>query len=157
MKKFVAAAFTISAAVAAVIILVEKHKSVKKIAQCTEMTARPLPSKGLSAIYEFKNWAIACDNTAHCEAVGSQNIEDESLDPVQLWLARDAGPNQEVTGRIIAIDEAQDDAKGNLTLTVNGDSYIVNPDSNLSHQTLMSMLPKMLAAPEATVASANQQ
>lgn len=41
-------------------------------------------------VFTFKDWAVACDNTRHCEAVGYQSEESDS-EPVVLWLSRDAG------------------------------------------------------------------
>ncbi len=45
--------------------------------------------------FTFKDWAVACDNTRHCEAVAYQS-DDSGSEPVVLWMARDAGPNAPV-------------------------------------------------------------
>lgn len=45
--------------------------------------------------FVYKDWAVACDNTRHCEAVAYQS-EDSASEPVVLWLSRDAGPNAPV-------------------------------------------------------------
>jgi hypothetical protein len=59
-----------------------------------------LTSLGASAQrFSYGDWAVSCDNTRHCEAVGYQR-EDAEL-PVTMWLARDAGGNAPVTVRIV--------------------------------------------------------
>lgn len=45
--------------------------------------------------FVYKDWAVACDNTRHCEAVAYQS-EDAASEPVVLSLSRDAGPNAPV-------------------------------------------------------------
>ncbi|WP_343732937.1 DUF1176 domain-containing protein [Duganella sp.] len=50
--------------------------------------------------FTFKDWALACDNTRHCEAVGYQ--AEDAAQPVTLWLGRDAGGNAAVVARIDA-------------------------------------------------------
>jgi hypothetical protein len=54
---------------------------------------------GLSAaraqVHEFKDWAMACDNLRHCEAIAYQSEESGSA-PVTMWLSRDAGPHAQV-------------------------------------------------------------
>ena len=54
----------------------------------------------------FKDWAVACDNTRHCEAVAYQSDDSESA-PVVLWLSRDAGPNAAVHIQI-DVDDSED-------------------------------------------------
>ncbi|MYM84678.1 DUF1176 domain-containing protein [Duganella sp. FT50W] len=79
------------------------------------MTAR-LPSLALGALlaagahageFVHKDWASACDNTRHCEAVGYQNMAQS--EPVTLWLARDGGGNAPVVGKLMAYAEDADD------------------------------------------------
>jgi hypothetical protein len=60
--------------------------------------------------FTFKDWAMACDNTRHCEAVAYQSEESGSA-PVVLWLVRDAGPQAQVRIQI-------DTDEGDRPLTV---------------------------------------
>lgn len=60
----------------------------------------------------FKDWAIACDNTRHCEAMGYQSDESGS-GPVVLWMSRDAGPDAPVS---IQLDTDDNDNPRPLTL-----------------------------------------
>lgn len=64
----------------------------------------------------FKDWAVVCDNTRHCEAVGAQT-EDGDSPPVALWIARDAGPGSRAQGKLVV--QTEDDAEiGALTLKI---------------------------------------
>ena len=59
------------------------------------LTLGALASMAHAQVFNFKDWAVACDNTRHCEAVAYQNEESDSQ-PVVLWLSRDAGPDAPV-------------------------------------------------------------
>ena len=48
-----------------------------------------------TSVHEFKDWAMACDNRRHCEAIAYQSEESGSA-PVTMWLSRDAGPHARV-------------------------------------------------------------
>ncbi|WP_296511264.1 DUF1176 domain-containing protein [Rhodoferax sp.] len=63
-------------------------------------------------VFTYKDWAVACDNTRHCEAVAYQS-EDSASEPVVLWLARDAGPDAPVR---VQVDVEQSEDPRQLTL-----------------------------------------
>lgn len=65
----------------------------------------------------FKDWAVACDNTRHCEAVAYQSDESESA-PVVLWLSRDAGPHATVHIQV-DMDDSEDPKPLTLHLGTN--------------------------------------
>ncbi len=52
-------------------------------------------AQSLTQVHEFKDWAMACDNRRHCEAIAYQSEESGSA-PVTMWLSRDAGPHARV-------------------------------------------------------------
>lgn len=62
--------------------------------------------------FVYKDWAVACDNTRHCEAVAYQS-EDSASEPVVLWLSRDAGPNAPVR---VQLDVNDSEGSRQLTL-----------------------------------------
>lgn len=99
----------------------------------------------------FKDWAIACDNTVHCEAVGFQP-EDEFDNPVSLWLARDAGPDAPVTARLMAIAA---DGQDPVTLSITAGGVTLTglaPEQDIPDtESLRRLLQAMLAAPNAVV------
>ncbi|WP_158253689.1 DUF1176 domain-containing protein [Chromobacterium alticapitis] len=74
-----------------------------------------LPWAARAKVYEFQNWAIACDNTRHCTANGSQGGDIDH--PASLQLDRDGGPGARLTGHLQAL--LADDGKiGPLTLSI---------------------------------------
>jgi hypothetical protein len=75
--------------------------------------ALPLPT--LAKVYTFKDWAIACDNTGHCAANGTQ--ADDGDNPVALLLERNAGPGAALTGQL-EIGELENGKIGPLALRV---------------------------------------
>ena len=95
--------------------------------------------------FTFKDWAVACDNTRHCEATGFQ--AETADEPVQLWLARDAGPGTPVRARLAAESEA-----GPLRLRLPG--FATGPagkDDGLPAADVAAFLARALDASEAEV------
>jgi hypothetical protein len=75
----------------------------------------------------FGDWAVACDNTLRCEALGSQadpagggdeSDEEPASEPVAFWLGRNAGPATALEARITVA--TQDGLIQPLTITVQG-------------------------------------
>lgn len=50
-------------------------------------------------VFTFRDWVVSCDNTRNCEAVGYQS-EHGTSDPVAIWIARDAGNDGNIRGRV---------------------------------------------------------
>ena len=71
-----------------------------------------LSSVAHAETFTYKDWAVACDNTRHCEAVAYQS-EDSESEPVVLWLSRDAGPDAPVR---VQVDVGDSVDPGQLTL-----------------------------------------
>ncbi len=69
-----------------------------------------------SQSHVFKDWSVACDNIAHCEAAGAQ-AEDADSEPVSLWIARDAGPGTPLKAKLM-VQPADDAPVGKLTLKI---------------------------------------
>jgi len=63
-------------------------------------------------VHQFKDWAMACDNRRHCEAIAYQSDESGSA-PVTMWLSRDAGPHARVH---IQFDTDESEDTQSLTL-----------------------------------------
>ena len=96
----------------------------------------------------YKDWAVACDNTRHCEAIGFQNQDSVSA-PVLLYLQRDAGPATLVQATFIALSE---DGVHDQPLTVRINKLTlhgVKSDRPLSPDQVRRLLPMLLDAPEA--------
>ena len=70
-------------------------------------------AQSLTQVHEFKDWAMACDNRRHCEAIAYQS-EESGSEPVTMWLSRDAGPHSRVHIQL-DVDEIHEDTKS-LTL-----------------------------------------
>jgi hypothetical protein len=104
-----------------------------------------------SGVQTFQDWAVACDNTRHCEATGFQREEDFDF-PVSLWLARDAGASKPTHARLTVIAPNGTDPR---TVSVRIGRLVVPgirvgddaPDS----EALASLLPEMLEADTAEV------
>jgi hypothetical protein len=99
----------------------------------------------------FRDWAVACDNTGHCEAIGYTSDSDSSA-PAALRLARDAGPATPVEARLeVEADETSDGSQpqrvqaGAVTVTV-------QPGEDLAAADVARLLPALLAAKTAAVA-----
>ncbi|MBV7539025.1 DUF1176 domain-containing protein [Duganella sp. sic0402] len=96
--------------------------------------------------FVHKDWAVACDNTRHCEAVGYQDMEQGA--PVTLWLGRDAGGNAPVLGKLMAYSE--DDSEAPLSIRV-GEVQIKAIKQELTAQQMARLLPALKKADTAQV------
>lgn len=98
---------------------------------------------------EFKDWAVECDNTRHCEAVGYQ--AEEATAPVALWLARDAGVSTRITMRLRA-EREDETAVRRLSITLAGKTLKdIEPETDLSDAQVDMLLPRLLDASQAEV------
>lgn len=97
--------------------------------------------------FVHKDWAAACDNTRHCEAVGYQLMEDDL--PVTLWLGRDAGANAPLLGKLMAYAEDEGD---NVSLSIRaGDVLIKGIRQELTAAQMARLLPALRKADTAQV------
>lgn len=96
----------------------------------------------------FKDWAVACDNTRHCEAVAYQSDESESA-PVVLWLSRDAGPHAPVHIQV-DMDDSEDPKPLTLHLGTNTLKGI-NRAQDLSPTQIRQLLAHVLVGQEITL------
>ena len=106
-------------------------------------------------IDQFSDWAVTCDNTRHCEAVGYQNMDGDSL-PVELWLARDAGGGTQVQARLTVEPIDADSRPGPLNVQV-GALTLAGIKSKLAIQgaQVARLLPAMLDAATAEISDAH--
>ncbi|NHZ66973.1 DUF1176 domain-containing protein [Massilia genomosp. 1] len=76
-----------------------------------------LVSCAASAVdFEYGDWAVACDNTRRCEAVGFQR-ENKGEEPVALYLLREAGPDEPVFLRLM-LDTGRGKVPDKVSITV---------------------------------------
>jgi len=103
--------------------------------------------------FVHKDWAAACDNTRHCEAVGYQDMEQNA--PVTLWLGRDAGGNAPLTGKLMAYAEDEDD---NMSLSIRaGDVLIKGIKQDLTAEQMARLLPALKRADTALVSDGKHE
>lgn len=103
--------------------------------------------------FVHKDWAAACDNTRHCEAVGYQAMDDDL--PVTLWLGRDAGGNAPVVGKLMTYAE---DERENASLSIRaGDVLIKGIKQELSAGQMARLLPALKKADTAQVSDGKHQ
>jgi len=103
--------------------------------------------------FTFKDWAVACDNTRHCEAVGYQR-EDAEL-PVTLWLARDAGGNAPVAVRLDA--QAESDNTGPYSIRAGKVVLDVSAGGELTPAQAARLLPALKEVDSAIVTDAQHR
>jgi len=93
----------------------------------------------------YQDWAIACDNTRRCEAVGYQ-AENADTAPVLLHLTRQAGPGAPVHATFSAIAD-NEPSKQALTLRVNKLVLRgIKVDQRLTQEQTKRLLPALLDA-----------
>ncbi len=107
---------------------------------------------GLAAHAEtfvFKDWAVTCDNTRACEAIGFQ-AEASGSAPVELWLSRDAGPRTPVRARVTAL--VHDRGAASSFRIRAGKLEVTQPTTeNLADAAAAKLVPAMLEAGSAEV------
>lgn len=91
---------------------------MKRLALVALLPALPLTAA--AKVYEFQNWAVACDNTRHCTANGTQGGDIDH--PAALQLDRDGGPGTRLTARLQVLDPS-DGRIAPLTLSVGSLSW----------------------------------
>lgn len=103
--------------------------------------------------FVHKDWAAACDNTRHCEAVGYQNMEEG--DPVTLWLARDAGGNAPVLGKLMVYSDDEDD-EALLSIRA-GEVLIKGIRQDIGAEQMARLLPALKKAGVARVGNGKRE
>jgi len=109
---------------------------------------------GHAQVFTYKDWAVACDNTRHCEAVAYQSDEADA-EPVVLWLSRDAGPGAPVS---MQVDVGDSDDQTQLTLRL-GNSTLkgVAPQKDLSAEQTGKLLAYFLVGQKVNLSSGSKR
>jgi hypothetical protein len=119
--------------------------------RCAGIVATLLPALCVARVDIFQDWAVACDNTRHCEATGFQRDEDFDF-PVSLWLARDAGPATPTHARLTVIAPNGTDPK---SVSIRVGSLLVpgvpTGDDAPESEDLARLLPALLDAATAEI------
>jgi len=107
-------------------------------------------AQSLTQVHEFKDWAMACDNRRHCEAIAYQSEESGSA-PVTMWLSRDAGPHARVH---IQFDTDESEDTKSLTLHLGPRQQLkgISPRKDLSPADTAKLLAYVLEGEEIVVA-----
>lgn len=106
--------------------------------------------------FVYKDWAAACDNTRHCEAVGYQSMEEG--DPVTLWLGRDAGGNAPVLGKLMVYADDVDDEDDHATLSIRaGEVLIKGIKQDMTAAQMARLLPALKKADVARVSDGKRE
>ncbi len=97
---------------------------------------------------EYGDWAVACDNTRRCEAVGYHRDGGE---PVALYLVREAGPNQPVL-LMLLLDTGRDEPPARATISI-GQIVLrdVAPQHVFSSDKVPTLIPALLTGERAEV------
>ncbi|NYE61191.1 hypothetical protein FHW58_002343 [Duganella sp. 1224] len=101
--------------------------------------------------FSFKDWAVGCDNTRHCDVVGYQAEDAEPA--VSLWLGRDGGGSAPLQAKLSAMSA---DDTGLLTIRV-GDVVISGIQEDLTAAQIARLLPAMKKADAAQVSDGKHQ
>ena len=106
-------------------------------------------AQSLTQVHEFKDWAMACDNRRHCEAIAYQSDESGSA-PVTMWLSRDAGPHARVH---IQFDTDESEDTKSLTLHLGPRQQLkgISPRKDLSPADTARLLAYVLEGEEIVV------
>lgn len=109
------------------------------------LLALALPLAATAQSFVFKDWAVACDNTRHCEAVGYQ-AENSDGEAVAMQLARDAGPNTPVNV-MLRLAVGDKDSTALVSLKAGWLDWTgIRPDQVLGVSQSRQLLPAMLKA-----------
>ncbi|MEN7432999.1 DUF1176 domain-containing protein [Chromobacterium sp. TRC.1.1.SA] len=126
---------------------------MKRTLLAAALLAAALPA--WAKIYEFKDWAIACDNIRHCDANGTQAGEGDN--PVSLLLSRDPGPDGKLSARLF-VDDPDEGKVGKLTLKVGKIKWSgLSSEHAFSASQTAQLLPAMLDADEVTLSDGKLQ
>ena len=106
-------------------------------------------AQSLTQVHEFKDWAMACDNRRHCQAIAYQSEESGSA-PVTMWLSRDAGPHARVH---IQFDTDESEDTKSLTLHLGARQQLkgISPRKDLSPADTAKLLAYVLEGEEIVV------
>ena len=109
-----------------------------------------VPALSHAQTWVFKDWAVSCDNTRNCEAVGFQSERSGSA-PVALWVARDAGRGGNIRGRV-NVQSASQAPGGPLRLVLDDGSAVEQEDGeDLAAAPFRKLLPRLLEGASADV------
>ncbi|MCZ8072857.1 MAG: DUF1176 domain-containing protein, partial [Paucibacter sp.] len=108
-------------------------------------------AQSLSQVHEFKDWAMACDNRRHCEAIAYQSEESGSA-PVTMWLSRDAGPHARVHIQFDTDEISEDTQLLTLHLVPRQQLKGISPRKDLSPADTAKLLAYVLEGEEIVVA-----
>ena len=101
------------------------------------------PGLAHAKTWVFKDWAVTCDNTRDCEAVGFQ-AEHSGSAPVALWVARDAGRGGNIRGRVNVQSPTQP-AGGHMRLVMSDGTAVEQEDGeDLAAEPMRKLLPRLL-------------
>lgn len=116
----------------------------------------PMTAARADSSQTFKDWAVACDNTRHCEAVGFQAIDNDPA--VSLWLSRDAGPGTPVVAKLSVQLEGGGDVKAPLRLVAGKAAPIdVRDGQPIAGDAFARLLPALLDAETAQVTAGKER
>jgi Protein of unknown function (DUF1176) len=106
-------------------------------------------------VHEYQDWATACDNTRHCQALGYQ-AKDSNSEAVAMHLRRDAGPHAPLQISLTWEEKGQNDQIATLSI---GKLVLssVKTDQDLPDLQVRQILPAMLKAEQAVLKTATAQ
>lgn len=99
---------------------------------------------------EYDDWAVACDNTRRCEAVGYQR-DSAGEEAVALYLLREAGPGQPVSLTLM-LDTGRGNVPDKVRITVGQlELHDVIPDQGIDQDKAARLIPALLKGERAEV------
>lgn len=106
--------------------------------------------------FSYKDWAVACDNTRRCEAVGFQR-NSVGEEPVALYLERDAGPDEPVFMRLM-LDTGRGNVPDKVSLTV-GQVVVqdVIPEQAIDSDAAVRLIPALLKGESVEVSAGTRR
>ncbi|MFB9242118.1 DUF1176 domain-containing protein [Massilia antarctica] len=99
---------------------------------------------------EYGDWAVACDNTRRCEAVGFQR-DSAGEEPVALHLVREAGPEQPASLTLM-LDTGRGNVPDKVSITV-GQVVLhdVVPEQEIDEDKAARLIPALLKGERAEI------
>lgn len=114
------------------------------------------PASPYGKVHEFGDWAVACDNTHRCEAVGYQPKDNDDA-PVALFLSREAGPGSAVRAKFF-LGETDGTEDPVLTLAIGPLRLTgLQPGQPLTPKQVASLLPLLNKEHEARLSDGKQR
>ncbi|NHZ77811.1 DUF1176 domain-containing protein [Massilia sp. CCM 8695] len=104
--------------------------------------------------FTYGDWAVACDNTRRCEAVGYQRDGEE---PAALYLRREAGPGQPVQLTLM-LDTGRGNVPDQVTLTV-GQVAVrdVVPEQEIDEEQAAGLIAALLKGERAEIEAGSRR